>query len=77
MNAARGIIIEHNTTGIPVFAHIDLRKYGDKLKDFFASEGVSVEKSPYNPKFVAKIKESEEQIKAGRFKIVKTEDLWK
>ncbi|MCL1937221.1 MAG: hypothetical protein FWF52_02360 [Candidatus Azobacteroides sp.] len=72
-----GITIEYNTKGIPTFARIDLRKYGDQLKDFFASEGVSVEESPYDPEFVAKIKKSEQQIKNGEFKIIKTEDLWK
>ena len=72
-----GITIEHNSKGIPTFAHIDLKKYGNELKDFFASKGVSVVKSPYNPEFVAKIKESEQQIKEGKFSIIKTEDLWK
>ena len=35
------------------------------------------EKAPYNPEFVEKIKRSEEDFKAGRFKAIKTEDLWK
>jgi hypothetical protein len=56
-----GIIIEHSASGIPTFARIDLKKYGDKLKDFFVSEGISVEKSPYNPEFVDKIKRAEKQ----------------
>jgi hypothetical protein len=34
------------------------------------------EKSPYNPEFVEKIKRSEEDFKAGRYKAIKTEDLW-
>jgi len=72
-----GIKIEHNANGIPIFAHIDLKKYGADLKDFFASRGVSVEKSPYDPEFVAKIKRSEQQIKNGEYKEIKTEDLWK
>lgn len=33
--------------------------------------------SPYNPEFVAKILEGDENIKAGRFTVIKTEDLWK
>ena len=72
-----GIYIEHNAKGVPTFAHIDLKKYGEKLKDFFSAEGISVEKSSYNPEFVAKIKESREQIRNGDYKILKTEDLWK
>jgi hypothetical protein len=35
------------------------------------------EKSPYNAEFVEKIKRSEEDFKAGRYKAIKTEDLWK
>lgn len=31
----------------------------------------------YNPEFVEKIKQSEEDFKAGRYKAIKTEDLWK
>ncbi len=33
--------------------------------------------SPYDPKFVAKIKESERQAKEGKVKAIRTEDLWK
>ena len=72
-----GITIEHNANGIPIFAHIDLKKYGDELNEFFTSKGISVEKTLYNPEFVAKINESEQQVKNGQFKIIKTEDLWK
>ena len=35
------------------------------------------EKSKYNPAFVAKIKEGVKNKKAGKFKIIKTADLWK
>ena len=31
----------------------------------------------YNPDFVAKIQESKEQFKNGKFTVIKTEDLWK
>ena len=71
-----GITIKHNAEGIPTFAHIDLRKYGEELKNFFITKGISVE-SPYNQEFVAKIKQSEQQIKNGEYRIIKTEDLWK
>jgi hypothetical protein len=43
-----GIYIEHNAKGIPVFARIDLSKYGNQLKDFFASNGIAIENVPYN-----------------------------
>ena len=61
MKQTAGIIIEHNAKGVPTFARIDLKKYGDKLKDFFASEDVSVEKLSNNPEFVAKIEKAEKQ----------------
>jgi len=72
-----GIFIEHNTNGTPTFARIDLNKYGAELKEFFSTKGISVEKSTYNPEFVAKIKQSKKQIQNGEYQIIKTEDLWK
>ena len=68
-----GITIEHNASGTPIFARIDLRKYGDKLKDFFATEGVSIEKSTYNPEFVKKIK-SQEGMPGVK---IKASEIWK
>ena len=56
-----GISIEHNAKGIPTFARIDLKKYGVELKEFFSAKGISVEKSPYDPEFVAKIRRAEKQ----------------
>jgi hypothetical protein len=47
------------------------------LKDFFASNQFDPDESPYDPEFVAKIRRAEKQIAAGKFKIIKTEDLWK
>ncbi|KQM64553.1 hypothetical protein ASE74_11060 [Pedobacter sp. Leaf216] len=35
------------------------------------------EESPYNPEFVAKIKRSQEQMKAGKGVKIAVEDLWK
>jgi len=34
------------------------------------------DKSPYNPKFVEKIKRSVKNFAAGNFKAVKVENLW-
>jgi uncharacterized membrane protein (DUF106 family) len=36
-----------------------------------------VEKSPYNPEFVAKIEQSKQEIKDGKGIRMKVEDLWK
>ena len=33
--------------------------------------------SSYDPEFVAKIKEGEKDYRAGKFKAIKTADLWK
>jgi hypothetical protein len=35
------------------------------------------EESPYDPSFVAKIKESEREAEQGMLTSIKTEDLWK
>ena len=71
-----GITIKHNAEGIPTFAHIDLRKYGEELKNFFITKGISVE-SPYNQEFVKKINRSEQQIKEGKFHTLDLDNLWK
>ena len=49
------------------------------LKAFMKALKISFkeEKSPYNPEFVEKIKRSEEDFKAGKFKAIETDDLWK
>ena len=74
---ATGIFIEHNAKGVPTFARIDLKKYGSELKNFFSEKGISIEKSPYNPEFVAKIKRSEKQIEEGHFHKLDLDNLWK
>ncbi|MDR0413161.1 MAG: hypothetical protein LBH61_05105 [Dysgonamonadaceae bacterium] len=56
-----GIYIERNAKGMATFVRIDLKKYGEKLKDFFDMEGITIEGSPYDPEFVAKIKRAEKQ----------------
>jgi hypothetical protein len=58
---ATGIQIEHNSKGIPTFARIDLKKYGSELNGFLRSKGIVIEKSTYDPEFVAKIKRAEKQ----------------
>ncbi|MDR1370983.1 MAG: hypothetical protein LBJ72_12810 [Dysgonamonadaceae bacterium] len=73
MTQTTGIQIEHNAKGIPVFARIDLKKYGTELSDFFSSKGIEIEESTYNPEFVAKIK-SQENMPGIK---VKASDIWK
>jgi hypothetical protein len=68
-----GIYIEHNAKGAPIYARIDLKKYGEKLKDFFSAEGISVEESLYDPEFVAKIRRAEKQPSVK----VDIDNLWK
>jgi hypothetical protein len=51
----------------------------DALKAFMKALKIRFEeeKSPYNPFFVKTIKQSEDDFKAGKFKSIKTEYLWK
>jgi hypothetical protein len=61
MAQTAGIYIEHNAKGAPIFARIDLKKYGSELREFFYTKGIDVEESHYNPEFVAKIRRAEKQ----------------
>lgn len=49
----------------------------DAIKAFMTALKIKFEivDKPYNPDFVAKIKESEEDFKDGKFKTVKIEDV--
>lgn len=49
-----------------------VKKIGGKVK-----KQNNVEKSPYDPKFVAKIRQGEEDFKNGKFVKIAIEDLWK
>lgn len=57
-------------------------KAGKMLKDFIElisdKPGIEIidEKSPYNPEFVKKIKQAEEQIKNGKVKVLNPKDVW-
>lgn len=48
-----------------------LEKYGAKRKD------VAKEEKPYNPEYVAMIKRSQKEAREGKYKTIRTEDLWK
>jgi len=73
MARVAGITIEKDMQGNARFARIDLRKYGNLLNPFFKEIGMDAEISTYDKKFVAKIKESENQPGIS----IKIEDLWK
>ena len=49
----------------------------EALKAFLKALKIDFEKSPYNPDFVAKIKRSDEDIKAGRTSKISPDDIWK
>lgn len=38
---------------------------------------VPTKDKPYNPEFVAKILQGDQEFKKGDFKVIKTKDLWK
>ncbi|MFI5137053.1 MAG: DUF2683 family protein [Sphingobacteriales bacterium] len=62
-----------------VIAHPENKEKLAALKVFMKALKIRFEegKSPYNPAFVEKIKRSEEDFKEGRYKAIKTKDLWK
>jgi len=62
-----------------LIAHPENKEKLDAPKAFMKALKIRFEeeKSPYDAEFVAKIKRSEEDFKAGRYKSIKTEDLWK
>ncbi|MBB3054834.1 DUF2683 family protein [Mucilaginibacter gotjawali] len=62
-----------------LIAHPESKEKSDALKAFMKALKIRFEeeKSPYNAEFVEKIKRSEEDFKVGRFKAIRTDDLWK
>jgi hypothetical protein len=76
MTQTTGIIIERDLKGKPVFAHIDLRKYGEILSDFFTSQGVEIEQSPYGKKFTAKIMKSKAEYERGEYTVIDPDNFW-
>jgi len=62
-----------------VIAHPANKEQLNALKAFMKALKVDfqVEKSPYNPEFVAKIEKSRQEIEEGKGVKIKVEDLWK
>ncbi|GHT69083.1 hypothetical protein AGMMS50239_35290 [Bacteroidia bacterium] len=73
MERTLGVCIERNNKGIPIFAHVDLKKYGAEFREFLSIKGIEVEESPYNPKFVSKIKAREKEDSVS----IDYHSLWK
>ena len=71
MAQVAGITVERTARGHLMYARIDLRKHA-KFIPMLKEMGIE-EKSPYDRKFVEKIK-SQEGMSAVK---IKTEDIWK
>ena len=54
-----------------------MKKYGYLLNPIFKELGIEDEVSPYDPKFVEKIKKSEKEFAEGKGKKIDIENLWK
>jgi len=54
-----------------------LKAFLSALKINFKAEVADDSKTFYSPEFEAKMKRAEEDEKAGRFKTIKTAELWK
>lgn len=72
-----GITIEKDVRGNARFARIDLQKYGEKLIPFLKEIGLDTEVSPYNKKFVEKIRKGEQQIENGNTHKLDLNNIWK
>jgi hypothetical protein len=63
-----------------IIVHPDSDDKFEALKAFMRAFKIKFEitkESPYDPDFVAKILQGDEDFKKGNFKVIKTEDLWK
>ena len=54
-----GVTAELDMNGNIKSFTVNIKKCNDTVKEFFQGLGYQLEKSPYDPKFVKKIKESE------------------
>ncbi len=77
MARVAGITIEKDIRGNARFARIDLRKYGEFLNPFLKEIGIETEVSPYNKKFVEKIRKGEKQIANGNTHKLDLNNIWK
>ena len=68
------VIIEHADASTAEMLETLAKKLGLSVKTRVEKKA---DKSPYDPKFVAKIKRSQADAKAGRTVTVKLDDIWK
>ena len=54
-----------------------IKDFLNSIKVKFETKTTSTEESPYDLEFVAKIERSRQQLKEGKGRIIKIEDLWK
>ncbi len=54
-----------------------LQKVNTYLKSLDISFEIANSESPYNPEFVKKIQESQEDLKNGRVRRISLDDIWK
>ncbi|MCX2433281.1 MULTISPECIES: DUF2683 family protein [unclassified Pedobacter] len=62
-----------------LIVHPENKAQLNAVKQVLKAMKISFEKEekPYNPEFVAKIQESDQNYRDGKFKIIKVDDLWK
>jgi len=62
-----------------LIAHPESEEKSEALKAFLNAQEIRFEEeeTPYDPEFIEKIKRSQKDFKAGRFKAVKIDGLWK
>ena len=77
MGHLAGITIEKDKQGKARYARIDLKKYGHLLNPIFKELGIEGDVSPYDPKFVAKIRKSEKEFAEGKGTKIDIDNLWK
>ena len=72
MNTVEGITIDRTSSGKPLYAHIDLRKYSRELTPFFLEKGIDLEPV----KLSAKMKRSLKQAKRGEVTVGDINNFW-
>ncbi|MGO4878717.1 DUF2683 family protein [Pedobacter psychrotolerans] len=62
-----------------LIVHPENKAQLNAVKQVLKAMKISFEKEekPYNPEFVEKIQESDQNYRDGKFKIIKVDDLWK
>ena len=54
-----------------------IKDFLNSIKVKFETKTTSTDETPYDPEFIAKIERSRQQLKEGKGRIIKIEDLWK